>query len=54
MVDGVGWVATIVGVGVSRFGPRFPFEAGVGEGIEVILCGVGKEGPGVFGIEKIE
>ena len=54
MVDGIGWVATIVGVNVSRFGPGFPLEMGGGEGIEVILCGVGKKRPGVFGIEKIE
>jgi hypothetical protein len=50
VVNGVGWVATIVGVGVGRSGPRFPFEVGGGKGVEVFLSRKRKKRPGVFGI----
>ena len=54
MVNGVGWVGAVVGVGVGRFGPGLPLEVGGRERVEVVLCGVRKKRPCVFGVEKIK
>ena len=46
----VGWVGSVVGVFVSGFGPWFSVKVFGGVGVEVLLGGVGTEGPSIVGV----